>query len=528
MSKIKINELELSPLLLSNSNILPCLDRCYFTKNFTKITNFKIYKTNDSVLHIDVTDNESYISINDSGDQYKFKIYDILITFPAVHQISGNKDHKFFGEVLIMFYNSNLKKYAILSVFLDNTVNESTTLCSSLFNDINTFVKDLENDKTENGANIVDTIMVNDKKYDVDLDNFEISDLLPKNNTYYTYEENGKIWYIYKNTLNLSNSCSLYIRKYIENDLKQSTSNKNVDIFIYNDVNNTDDDDEKCVISIIQKVDHTYEINDEEDNSDDTSIINNEIEETSIMSNIIFFVINFILLIVFIILYFVFKKKNQVKPLLILSIVCSIFIFISSIIYFSIWSNNIIIQSISVVFISLNFFIGIGIIIISLKINNLTPVTAPVTAQVTAPVTAPVTAQVTAPAPVTAPTPVTAPVTASAQNNIFNTNSLVGRQLIKAANKIGIDVNQLLNIIGQSKGLITIQSILNPAQVPSPVPAQVSEQELQTQLNNIAKSHNITLKKLYEIIDGSRGLLTKQSVVQSAKKLETIYEGNEK
>ena len=59
MSVIKINNLKLSPLLVSNTDILPCLNICYFEKKFIPLQTVKIYKNDNSSIHIDITGNNS-------------------------------------------------------------------------------------------------------------------------------------------------------------------------------------------------------------------------------------------------------------------------------------------------------------------------------------------------------------------------------------------------------------------------------------------------------------------------------------
>ena len=360
MNKINITNLEIFPLLLSNTNILPCLDRCYFTKHFVTLKQFNIYKINNNSLHIDVTGNYSYININISGEKYKFIINDIIITFPAIHKFNNNNKNDFFGEILLIFYNSNLKKYSILSVLLNNNVSESTSLCSSLFNEINSYIDDLEQNKSPDDDRTIENIIENNKKYNVgELNGFDINDLLPNNNTFYTYLNNNKLWYIYKNSLSLSNHCSLNIRKIITNNIKQSPEIPNLDIYLYTDLDNTENNNDKCEINIIQKVEYKTTTTDEEESTTDLNIEYSPIENN--VSNYVLYTINSISIIIFIILFIYYIKQKNLNTLIKIFVAYCIITFIYSIWYYSINTNNIILQIFNYIMMGINL-LGVAVI----------------------------------------------------------------------------------------------------------------------------------------------------------------------
>ena len=372
MSIININNLQIFPLILNNSNILPCIDRCYFTKHFNPITNFKIYKTDNSSIHIDVRNNNSYININVSGNNYKFVLNDIIITFPAIHKFQLEEEQTFFGEILLSFYNNKLKKYSILSVLLDNSINESTTLCSSLFNEINTYLEDLENEKLQEDPNNK-TILENNQSYNIEeLNGFQLDDLLPNNNSYYTFLNKNILWYIYKNTLNLSNSCSSKLRNIIKNNVSTTNTMPNLDIFLYTDLDNNDDN-EKCVINIIQKVDHKYDTNTQEEEEQSTNIDDIDYNPLSnLVSNIILYIINTISITIFIILFVIYNRKNDMNALIKIFIAYCITTIIYSIWYYSININNLPMKIINFIMMSLNL-LGIGILFLVYHFyNNIT------------------------------------------------------------------------------------------------------------------------------------------------------------
>ena len=338
------------PLMITNTNILPCINRCFFEKQFKLINNVSININKNSSLHINVLNNKSSIKLN--GNIYN--ISDIIITFPGITQLNKNA---YTGEILFVFYNSINETKVILSSLLSNNSNEHSSLCSSFLNEINTIV-----DKNSNNINDIHTSI-----------SLDINDLLPKNNTFYTYEYSDKIiWYVYKNPINIYDNCVSNLIKIIKNTTTIDTSHGfNKDIYKYIDLNSNGKN--QCIINIennINNINNTNNTNNtDKDISENTIGDLNNIKSTDILQGgtIFLIVMNILLILLFIILIIIFRNNVNAKKNIFISY--SIITIIYLIIYYNITSNNIYINITNYILASLN----LGFVFILYVLNNKNP-----------------------------------------------------------------------------------------------------------------------------------------------------------
>tara|TARA_B110000037_G_scaffold220329_1_gene287884 strand:- start:1523 stop:2863 length:1341 start_codon:yes stop_codon:yes gene_type:complete len=342
-SQLNINDLTMYPLMLSDTNILPCINRCFFEKEFIPIKNIKININDKSSLHINVSDNKSNIKLD--GNTYY--INDIIITFPGITQLNN---HLYNGEILFIFFDSKNNNKIILSSLLSIHNNEHSSLCSAFMNELN-----IEIDKNSNSRNI----NINN------ISELDITDLMPVNNTFYTYKYSDKIiWYVYQHPLNIFDGCVSNLIKIIKNNTNiDKTHGFNKEIFKYIDLKNVNNSN-KCIINITNDNDNTNcnnKSSPENTKSNNgvlgnfSDIISTDITQYSIYGNIILYIVNAIIIIIGIICMIVFRNSNNaLKNIL---IIYSIFIILLLILYDQILNNNIIFKIVNYNLCAINILI---------------------------------------------------------------------------------------------------------------------------------------------------------------------------
>ena len=351
-------------LNISDTNLSPCVN-CDITKSFADIKTPSLYKDSNNLLHIDIKNNISNVTLNN----IKYSIFDIFFCFPSIHSFKDNNDIlKYDGEVVLIFKNDSNSNYVVLSSLLKRgDDSNSSTLCSKALFDINSYVETNFSNDTDSNSVSTDTKNYNiNKNFNINI-SLDINDLLPFNNTLYNYLYTKSInWFVYKNPISITKSCYSAILPALKRNVT-NTNNITDTIFQYNDLNPVHDNTAP-IINIVQTIKNNCNNPDTAPGSESSSDIPDANTVDLNTPNIVMWIINVISLIIFIILFIVFSIKNNKDVLKKILFGYCFVIIVLSIIY-STLSYKPIFRLVNMIFMIINILIII--IIYFAKLNSI-------------------------------------------------------------------------------------------------------------------------------------------------------------